>query len=97
MPSEMAREYRPDPDSFVVVHSQGLRISRRSLVQHQFKPLPRRLGLPNIALWQLRHTPAALALIAGVRRMVVSALLSAAFTLGMHSYHLPKMQGAAPA
>ena len=50
MPSETAREYRPDPDSFVVVHSQGLRISRRSLVQHQFKPLPRRLGLPNIAL-----------------------------------------------
>jgi len=89
-----------NPDSLVFVNSRGFPISRRSLAQHHFKPLLRRLGLPDIRLYNLRHTAATLGLVAGVPPKVVSEQLghaSAAFTLDVYSHVLPQMQDAAAA
>lgn len=97
---EASRTCPCDPGSLVFVNSQGLPISRRSLVQHQFKPLLRRLGLPDIRLYDLRHTAATLALVAGVPPKVVSEQLGhtrAAFTLDVYAHVLPQMQDAAAA
>jgi integrase len=55
-------------------------------------------GLPNIRLYDLRHTAARLALTVGVSPKVVSEQLghtSAAFTLDVHSHVLPHMHNAA--
>src|ERR1017187_8780582 len=55
-------------------------------------------GLPNIRLYDLRHTAATLALVAGVSPKVVSEQLghaSMAFTLEVYSHVLPHMQDAA--
>jgi integrase len=51
--------------------------------------------LPNIRLYDLRHTAATLALVAGVSPKVVSEQLghaSVAFTLEVYSHVLPHMQ-----
>lgn len=67
----------------------------RYQVSHQFKRLCQRLGLPNVRLYDLRHTAATMALVAGVPAKVVSEQLghaSAAFTLDVYSHVLPGMQ-----
>jgi integrase len=70
------------------------------LVKKHFKPLLREAGLPNIRLYDLRHTSATLALTVGVAPKVVSEQLghaSAAFTLDTYSHVLPHMQDEAAA
>jgi integrase len=60
-----------------------------------FKSVLRQAGLPEIRLYDLRHTGATLALAAGVPPKVVSEQLghaSAAFTLDVYSHVLPYMQ-----
>jgi len=54
--------------------------------------------LPNIRLYDLRHTAATLALAAGVSPKIISEQLghaSVAFTLDVYSHVLPHMQEAA--
>lgn len=83
---------------FTTVH--GDPISEEYLVKRHFKPLLREAGLPNIRLYDLRHTSATLALTVGVAPKVVSEQLghaSAAFTLDTYSHVLPHMQDEAAA
>ena len=75
-------------------------INEEYLVKKNFKPLLREAGLPNIRLYDLRHTSATLALTVGVAPKVVSEQLghaSAAFTLDTYSHVLPHMQEEAAA
>lgn len=78
----------------------GEPINEEYLVKKHFKPLLRETGLPNIRLYDLRHTSATLALTVGVAPKVVSEQLghaSAAFTLDTYSHVLPHMQEEAAA
>ena len=80
--------------------ARGEPINEEYLVKKHFKPLLRETGLPNIRLYDLRHTSATLALTVGVAPKVVSEQLghaSAAFTLDTYSHVLPHMQGEAAA
>lgn len=73
-------------------------IREAKFVGRQFKPLLELAGLPNIRLYDLRHTAATLALVAGVSPKIVSEQLghaSVAFTLEVYSHVLPHMQDAA--
>lgn len=66
-------------------------IHERNLVQRWFKPLLKRAGLPNIRLYDLRHTFATLALREGVPPRLVSEQLghaSVAFTLEVYGHLL---------
>jgi integrase len=83
---------------FVTAHGEP--INEEYLVKKHFKPLLREAGLPNIRLYDLRHTSATLALTVGVAPKVVSEQLghaSAAFTLDTYSHVLPHMQEEAAA
>jgi integrase len=80
--------------------TRGEPINEEYLVKKHFKPLLREAGLPNIRLYDLRHTSATLALTVGVAPKVVSEQLghaSAAFTLDTYSHVLPHMQDEAAA
>jgi integrase len=64
----------------------------------QFKKILRAAGLPEIRLYDLRHTAATLALAAGVSPKVVCEQLghaNSAFTLDVYSHVLPHMQAEA--
>jgi integrase len=80
--------------------TRGEPVNEEYLVKKHFKPLLREAGLPNIRLYDLRHTSATLALTVGVAPKVVSEQLghaSAAFTLDTYSHVLPHMQEEAAA
>ena len=80
--------------------TRGEPINEEYLVKKHFKPLLRKAGLPNIRLYDLRHTSATLALTVGIPPKVVSEQLghaSAAFTLDTYSHVLPHMQDEAAA
>ena len=80
--------------------ARGEPINEEYLVKKHFKPLLQEAGLPNIRLYDLRHTFATLALTVGVAPKVVSEQLghaSAAFTLDTYSHVLPHMQEEAAA
>jgi integrase len=80
--------------------ARGEPINEEYLVKKYFKPLLREAGLPNIRLYDLRHTSATLALTVGIAPKVVSEQLghaSAAFTLDTYSHVLPHMQDEAAA
>jgi integrase len=84
----------------IFTNARGEPINEEYLVKKHFKPLLREAALPNIRLYDLRHTSATLALTAGVPPKVVSEQLghaSAAFTLDTYSHVLPHMQEEAAA
>lgn len=84
----------------IFAKAHGEPINEEYLVKKHFKPLLREAGLPNIRLYDLRHTSATLALTVGVAPKVVSEQLghaSAAFTLDTYSHVLPHMQDEAAA
>jgi integrase len=106
----MLRQLRDGTHSFAVSDAafadlifttvRGEPINEQYLVKKHFKPLLREAGLPNIRLYDLRHTSATLALTVGVAPKVVSEQLghaSAAFTLDTYSHVLPHMQDEAAA
>lgn len=65
---------------------------------HEFMRLLRSAGLPQMRLYDLRHTAATLALAAGVPAKVISEQLghaTSAFTLDVYSHVLPHMQAEA--
>jgi integrase len=85
----------PEAVGLMFVTEFGRPVNVNSLVYKHFKPILKRAGLPNIRLYDLRHTAATLALIVGVSPKVVSEQLghtSAAFTLDVYSHVLPHMQ-----
>ncbi len=74
--------------------ASGQPISADYLAKH-FKSILELTGLPNVRLYDLRHTAATLALAAGVSPKVVSEQLghaSTAFTLDTYAHVLPHMQ-----
>jgi integrase len=78
----------------------GQPINEDYLVKKHFKPILRQAGLPDIRLYDLRHTAATLAFTVGIPPKVVSEQLghaSAAFTLDTYSHVLPHMQEEAAA
>jgi len=84
-----------DP-AFTALRGGPIREAR--FVRRHFKPLLRSSVLPNIRLYDLRHTAATLGLAAGVSPKIVSEQLghaSVAFTLEVYSHVLPHVQEAA--
>ena len=84
----------------IFVTEVGRPVNVNSLVCKHFKPILKKAGLPNIRLYDLRHTAATLALTVGVSPKVVSEQLghpSAAFTLDVYSHVLPHIQDDAAA
>jgi len=80
--------------------NNGKPIDESYLVKRFFKPILIEAGLPEIRLYDLRHTAATLALALGVSPKIVSEQLghaSAAFTLDTYSHVLPSMQEEAAA
>lgn len=86
------------PGDLVFTSRLGGPIHESRFVVRHFKPLLRLAGLPDIRLYDLRHTAATLALSAGVSPKIVSEQLghaSVAFTLEVYSHVLPHMQDTA--
>ena len=78
----------------------GEPLDRRYITTHRFKPLLKRVGLPQIRFHDLRHTCATLLLSKNVNPKVVSEMLghaSIAITLDTYSHVLPNMQESAAA
>ena len=76
----------------------GTPLQRKNLTDRHFKPLLKKAKLPNIRLYDLRHTTATLLLSAGENPKVVSERLghaSIVLTLDTYSHVLPTMQEAA--
>ncbi len=73
----------------------GTPIMHRNLLRRHFKPILEKAGLPEIRLYDLRHTTATLLLSAGQNPKVVSERLghaSIVLTLDTYSHVLPTMQ-----
>ena len=90
----------PDAAELVFKTTKGTPVAQGYLVTKCFKPLLKQAGLPNIRLYDLRHTAATLGLFAGVPPKVVSEQLghsNAAFTLAVYSHVMPHMQEEAAA
>ena len=90
----------PEAVDLIFVTEFGRPVNVNSLVYKHFKPILKRARLPNIRLYDLRHTAATLALTVGVSPKVVSEQLghtSAAFALDVYSHVLPHMQDDAAA
>lgn len=98
VPSEVAELLRtriasdyPGADRLLFRSSTHGPLHERNLVQRVFKPLLQRAGLPNIRLYDLRHSFATVALRQGVPPRIVSAQLghrSVAFTLEVDGHVL---------
>jgi len=90
----------PEAVDLIFLSEWGRPVNVNSLVYKHFKPILKKAGLPNIRLYDLRHTAATLGLIVGVSPKVVSEQLghtSVAFTLDVYSHVLPHMQDDAAA
>ncbi len=87
---------RPDSDAAQQIFKTRCgRPMNSDYLAREFKRLLREAGLPQMRLYDLRHTAATLALTAGVPAKVVSEQLghaSSAFTLDVYSHVLPHMQ-----
>ena len=99
---EVTTERKSDSEfaDLIFTTARGEPIDEECLVKKYFKPILRNAGLPDIRLYDLRHTSATLALTVGVPPKVVSEQLghaSAAFTLDTYSHVLPHMQEEAAA
>jgi integrase len=77
---------------------KGKPLHRQYLESSVYKPALRRAGLPDIRLYDLRHTAATLLMEAGVHPKVVAEILghsSITLTLGTYSHVLPHMHAEA--
>jgi integrase len=84
----------------VFCNSIGTYLRRNDVRDHSFKPTLKRAKLPDIRLYDLRHTCATLLLLAGENPKVVSERLGHAtvtLTLDTYSHVLPTMQKQAAA
>lgn len=83
---------------FIFAAKNGEPMIENNIAKRYFKPLLKDAGLPDIRLYDLRHTCATLLLAAGVNPKVVSERLghaSITLTLDTYSHVLPDMQAAA--
>lgn len=83
---------------FVFAASNGEPLSDKNLTRRHFKPILKDAKLPDIRLYDLRHTCATLLLSAGVNPKIVSERLghaSITLTLDTYSHVLPDMQQSA--
>jgi integrase len=104
LPTEVAElvrdriaSYALKPDDLIFQGVARGPIHERNLVQRCFKPLLRRAGLPNLRLFDLRHSFATLALREGVPARLVSEQLghaSVAFTLDVYGHVLEETRSA---
>jgi len=79
----------------VFTNGQGGPLDGHNLARRHLPRILEEAGLPQIRLYDLRHTAATLALSAGVPVKVVSEMLghsSVALTLDVYSHVLPHMQ-----
>jgi len=86
--------------NLVFTNETGGPVDRHNLSNRDFRRILTNAGLPQIRLYDLRHTAATLALVAGVPVKVVSEQLghaSVALTLDTYSHVLPHMQDDAAA
>ena len=84
--------------SFIFAAENGEPMNDNNILKRYFKPLLETAGLPDIRLYDLRHTCATLLLSAGENPKVVSERLghaSITLTLDTYSHVLPNMQEAA--
>jgi integrase len=92
---EEARAVGREGNDLVFTARRGGPIREARLVWRYFKPPLRSSGLPNIRLYDLRHTAATLGLAAGVSPKIVSEQLghaSVAFALEVYSHVLAHIQ-----
>lgn len=81
--------------NFVFAANNGEPLSTNNILNRHFKPLLKSAGLPDIRLYDLRHTCATLLLSAGENPKVVSERLghsTITLTLDTYSHVLPDMQ-----
>jgi integrase len=93
---KIASEY--NNNDLVFASELGTPLQRKNFTGRHFKPLLKKAELPNIRLYDLRHTTATLLLSAGENPKVVSERLghaSIVLTLDTYSHVLPTMQEAA--
>ena len=79
----------------VFASALGTPLQRKNVYRRHFKPLLREAGLPDMRLYDLRHTTATLLLSEGVNPKIVSERLghsSIVQTLDTYSHVLPTMQ-----
>jgi integrase len=92
------RSHQPsdcDPGNFVFVARNGHPVIAESLTRNHFKPALKKAQLPNIRLYDLRHTMATALLVAGVNPKIVSERLghaSIVLTLDTYSHVIPGLQ-----
>lgn len=72
---EQWKPSQPDPDALVFSTGKGTPLSRRNLLNRQFKPTRERLGLKGVTWHCLRHATATLSSSAGVPPGAVQELL----------------------
>lgn len=85
-------------NGFVFAADNGEPMNDKNIFRRHFKPLLKEANLPDIRLYDLRHTCATLLLAAGENPKVVSERLghaSITLTLDTYSHVLPDMQQAA--
>lgn len=85
---------------FVFATIFGEPLDAHNITARVFKPLLRMAGLPDIRLYDLRHSAATLRLANGENPKIVSEMLghsSVVLTLDTYSHVLPEMQGASAA
>jgi integrase len=81
-------------NSLIFASEVGTPLNPENLVKRSFKPLLKRVGLPEIRFHDLRHTCATLLLGRGVHPKFVQELLghaNIAMTLDTYSHYLPSM------
>lgn len=90
-----AKEGEYNDQGFVFAAKNGEPLSDRNILMRHFKPLLKATGLPDIRLYDLRHSCATLLLAAGENPKIVSERLghaSITLTLDTYSHVLPDMQ-----
>ena len=95
---KLHNEERLKNHDLVFPSEAGTPLSIRNLERRHFKPILQRAGLPDIRLYDLRHSCATLLLAAGENPKVVSERLghaSIVLTLDTYSHVLPSMQKSA--
>lgn len=83
-----------DDSGLLFAAGKGTPLDAQNIVNHYFKPLPRRAGLPDIPSHDLRHTCATLLLFRGPHPKLVQHLLGHAsiqLTLDRYSHWIPSM------
>jgi integrase len=87
-------------NGLIFASETGEPLNRHNLTRRSFKPLLKRVGLPEIRFHDLRHTCATLLLTRNVNPKIVSEMLghsSIAITLDTYSHVLPNMRDQAAA